>query len=233
MAYARSAAFKSLQRRLRELHSVVAHAWRLKKGGKRLPIYKEALLSSSVLLSFAHFESYVGDVTNDVCKAFCSAALSSAQFPAALRAHVAVGSKLKGWGEIQDPTKQRAQILAHKANGGFEILNDLTVPLKIDVDSILVDVSYPKLKNVKKLLNRLGVDDPIASLIKSGGHSISQKLISIHDARAELAHTGQAPNWTKTDYQHRLQELLQFAAAMDRVLFTLVASTVKSTNWIR
>lgn len=117
-------------------------------------------------------------------------------------------------------------------SGGMDILNDTDVPMRIDVDALLSGVSYPKPANVRKLLARLGIENSIDKLRQRGGHAVEQKLTSIHDARAELAHTGNLPAWTHADYQVRLNGLEEYAKALDKVLHRHVASAVSSAQWI-
>lgn len=233
MPYSKGAAYKSFIVRVDDLRRVVGAADRLKVGGKYNQTYRDAMLSSSILLSFAYFESYVADVTNDVCKALCSPGLMAKSLAGDLRAHVSVSSKLNSWIGIQDPLKQRQQILAFKAADGFELLADEYSPTGIDVGSLLSGVGYPKPDNIRKLLSRFGVPDPLAALKGAGGHSVMQKLTSIHDARAELAHTGRLPAWTISDYKDRLTDIGHFARAVDYVLWRYVCSTVPSSRWIR
>lgn len=232
MSYARSAAFKVLQARVAGLRRIVDASARLRIGGRRNQLYRESMLSSTVLLGFAYFEAYVSDVVDDACKSLCSGGLNASKFPSDLRVHVAIAAHIRNWVDIQDPAKQRNQINANRSAGVFDILNDADTPMKIDVAALLSGVSYPKPKNVKRLLARLGIADPKAELIARGGHSIEQKLISIHDARAELAHTGAMPAWTIADYLDRLDGLEQFARAFDKVLHRHVSALVSSSRWI-
>jgi hypothetical protein len=233
MPYAKSVAFKSFESRIAELRKVVRAASRLRIGGRANKTYRDAMLSSSLLLSFAYFEAYVADVTNDVCKALCSVGVSAASFARDLRAHVAVASRLRQWSDVQDPIRLRQQIWVHKDADGFVLLDDSAMPARIDVDLLLSGVGYPKPENIKKLLSRLGIGDPNAQLRRRGGHAVIQKLTSVHDARAELAHTGRMPGWTFADYDIRLLELRQFARAMDHVLWNYVVDVVPATAWIR
>ena len=232
MAYARSAALKELHLQIDRLVLVVKAAGRLRAGGRHNQRYKDAMYASSVLLSFAYFEAYVSDLVADVCSGFVNVALPAGGLPSAMRAHVAVCSRIASWAEIQDPAKQREHVWAHKTAGNFEILADSVVPARIDSSSLLSGISYPKPDNVRKLLARLGVDQPKKKLIERGGHAVEQKLTSIHDARAELAHTGRLPAWAPADYSVRLRELKEFAVAFDKVVHRHVVSIASSRGWI-
>jgi hypothetical protein len=234
MPYSKSASIKRFEARVSDLARVARVANALKIGGVRYnATYRDAMLSSSILLSFAYFEAYFADITNDVAKALCSSKIQASALSQDLRVQIAVASQLDGWSEIQDPAKRRKQIWAHKASNGFLLLEDAHVPASLGVSNLLSGISYPKPDNVKKLLSRFGIGDPLKELKAKGGHAVMQKLTSIHDARAELAHTGRLPSWSPMDYQDRLREIVEFAKSMDRVLWTYVRSAVPATCWIR
>lgn len=233
MSYTRSSAFKALQSNLAAARQVVKAANKINFGGKRKPLYRDSMLSSAVLLSFANFESYVSDVLNDMCKGFCAAKLNSAKLPAELRSQIAVTAKLSEWDDIEDPTKLQSRIWAHKTAGGFEVLNDNFVPANLDAGSIATRAAYPKLDNVIKLMRRVGIQKPRDVLRTVGGHTIEQKLTSIHDARAELAHTGKLPLWAAQDYIDRLDDLEYFARTLDRIFCRHFCRYASSLNWIK
>lgn len=232
MGYARSAARKQLDDRLARLIGVARVAGRLRIGGKKNAILRESMYSSVILLSFAHFESYISDICADLCKALCSGAIPASKLNSALRAHVAVASCVPAWSDIQDPTKLRQQIVAYKGSGGFDLLIDDLVPTWIEPSTVLAGISYPKPKNIKRLLERLGVDEPLLALKAVGGIAVMQKLTSIHDARAELAHTGRLPGWTPADYELRVTDLGGFASALDRVIWKYMCACIPSKHWI-
>jgi hypothetical protein len=230
MPYAKSAVYKAFELRLAGHQRTVIAAFRFKAGGAYNSTIRDAMCSSAILLGFAHFESYVTDVVDDLCKALTSAGKSSAVFSDDLRAHVAVAFQVSAWSELQDPGKLRKQIWTHKLADGFALLNDAAVPTKISSSAVLARIRYPKPDNIKKLLTRLGFVDPVASL---GGPTVLQKLTSFHDVRAELAHTGKLPSWSQADYSQRLNEFGQFARAFDHLLWKYVVAIVPASRWIR
>jgi hypothetical protein len=232
MPYARSAALKQLHGRLDDLQRVTRSAGKLKVGGKKNPLLRESMYSSVILLSFAHFESYVSDVSADLCKALCSANKPAKALNDSLRAHVSVASQLSAWKNIQDPAKLRKQIWLHKGANGFELLSDAASPVWIDPTLVLAGIGYPKPDNIKKFLGRLGIADSTKALQAVGGLTIMQKLTSIHDARVELAHTGKLPSWAHADYELRVKGLREFAGVLDRVLWRYVCASVPSKQWI-
>jgi len=207
-------------------------AARLRVGGARNQLYRDAMLSSTVLLGFAYFEAYIRDVVDDACKALCSSGIRADAIPINLRIHVSIVAHIKKLSEIRDPAKQMKQIEVMRSNGMLDILDDANVPVRIDVDALLSGVTYPKPDNIRRLLARIGVANPKAELISRGGHSIEQKLTSIHDVRAELAHTGVMPSWTTSDYEMRLGGLEEFAKTFDKILHRHVIGVVPSTNWV-
>lgn len=232
MSYARSAAFKVFQKRIKDLRRAVNAASRLRIGGTHNQLYREAMLSSTILLGFAYFEAYVSDVVDGACRALCSCGVTASALPADLRVQVAIAAHIKQLSEIRDPVRQRNQIKEKKNNGVFDILNDTNIPSRIDAEALLSGVTYPKLDNIRRLLARMGIANPKAELISRGGHSIEQKLTSIHDVRAELAHTGVLPAWTPADYEMRLSGLEDFAKAFDKILHRHVIGIVPSNNWV-
>lgn len=233
MPYAISAALKSFRTRNADLKRLVTKAHRLRIGGRKAPVYRDAMLSSAVLLSFALFEAYVSDVIDAFFKGLENAKVKTEQLPPELRAHHALACRLDEWSDIQDPSKLRDRIWGDKVAGKLVLLDDGVELASLDVSPFLAGIAYPKLDNVKKLLTRLGVAKPLDALRGKGGHAIAQKLVSFHDARAELAHTAQLPSWTEQDYQDRLLELEQFALAFDKVLYSRFTSISSSTAWIR
>jgi hypothetical protein len=233
MGYSRSAAFKTFQANSKASRQVVNAAAKIKFGGKRRSLYQDSMLSSAVLLAFANFERYVGDVVDDLCKGLCAAGLAVSKLPIELRVQIAVVSKLSEWSDIKDPSKLQSNIWKYKQNDGFVMLEEGFVPKNIDVDAILAKASYPKIGNILKLLRRLGIADPKTILKVVGGHAIEQKLTSIHDARAELAHTGKLPLWTTQDYLDRLVDLEAFAKVFDKILFRHFCGLASAPHWIR
>ena len=233
MPYATSAALKSFRMKNADLKRLVTKAYRLRIGGRRAPVYRDAMLSSAVLLSFALFEAYVSDVVDAFFKGFENAKVKTEQLPPETRAHHALACRLDEWSDIQDPSKLRERIWVDKSAGKLMLLDDGINLASLDVSPFLAGIAYPKLDNIKKLLMRLGVAKPLDALRAKGGHAITQKLISFHDARAELAHTAQLPSWTQNDYQDRLKELEEFALAFDKVLHSQFTSISNATAWIR
>jgi hypothetical protein len=233
MGYARSAAFKAFQTHVSASRRVVKAAGKISFGGKRRKLYQDSMLSSSILLCFANFENYLSDVIDDMCIGFCAAALTASGLPPELRTQVAVVSKLAEWADIEDPTKLQANLWKYKEGGGFAVLDDAFVPKNINVDAITAKITYPKIDNVIKVMRRIGIQKPKAKLKAVGGHAIEQKLTSIHDARAELAHTGKLPVWTTQDYVDRLNDLETFARTLDKIFCQHFCRYASLPKWIK
>jgi hypothetical protein len=232
MSYARSAAFRVFQTRVEAARQVAKAASKIRFGGKKKGLYQESMFSSSILLTFANFETYIRDISNDICKGFCSAGLISSNLPEELRTQTSIVARLAEWSNIHDPGKLQANIWKHKAAGGFSVLSDTFTPKNIDVDALITKIAYPKIDNVVRLMRRLGVKDPRDALKAIGGHAIEQKLTSFHDARAELAHTGKLPTWTAQDYIDRLDDLGAFARTLDKIFCRHFCHYASLSNWI-
>lgn len=232
MGYARSASLKAFQAKVEASRKVVKAAERMRFGGAKRPLYQASMRSSSILLTFANFESYVNDALNDVCKGFCSAVIPASKLPPELRTQIAIIQKIKQWAEVKDPVKLHSQVWAQKEGGGFSMLDDNAIPSALDVDALVANTGYPKFDNIIKLMRRIGMADPKTALKKVGGYSIDQKLTSFHDARAELAHTGKLPIWSFQDYLDRLDDLEDFAKALDKCICSHFCRYAGMANWI-
>jgi hypothetical protein len=184
-----------------------------------------------VLLAFGYFEAFVRELIEDVFVSLSSSATHSERLGSTIRVHAGLVCQMHEWNKIQDPGALSAKIWDYRMNGGLSILEDGS-PIGADLaEKILAGITYPKLDNIRKLLSRLGIADPLRSLRSTAKQQIDQFLISFHDARVDLAHNGTPPGWAEADFILRLDELTKFAVVLDRVVYKWLCAVAGTRAW--
>jgi hypothetical protein len=214
-----------------ELRVTLKSSLRIKLGGKRNQLVRQSMQCGVVLIAFAYFESYFREVVEDVFASLSAGGVSSSSLAEATRTQVAIGCRLDEWARTVDPAKQSKQIWTYRGVGGFDLLEDSLVVRADVATALLAGITYPKLDNVRKLLARLGIDDPLARLRSTAKMQIDQYLVSFHDARVDLAHNGTPPGWSEADFEVKLSELMLFAKALDKVLYGWVGQASSYSHW--
>lgn len=231
MGYKRSAALRRFAEKTSSLHRLIRAARRIKLGGKSNAELKGAMRSGSVVLAFGHFEGYYREVIEDICSSLSDAGSTYAEMPVSFRTHAAVACRLEEWGSIQNPQSLSERIWAIRAGGGFDTLLDENRVSAGIASDLMSGITYPKLDNIRKMLARLGIADPLAKLRATARLPIDQYLTSFHDARVDLAHNGTPPGWAESDFENQLERLHSFARVLDRVLFQWFCQRAGMRSW--
>jgi hypothetical protein len=90
---------------------------------------------------------------------------------------------------------------------------------------------YPSLKNLDKVLTRIGINDVKNNLNRVARRDVISLLESLGALRTALAHSASLPGVSKQDIITRITDVKKFVAALDRLLHENVKKTHPSNCW--
>lgn len=189
--------------------------------------------SGTVLLAFSYFEVYFREVVEDIFSSLAAAGVRADVLTPRTRIHCAIDWKLAEWAEVQDPSKRCEAVWNYVSSGGVGSLHDVGVVERSFAERVLSGITYPKPDNIKKMLVRLGINNPVTCLRRKARMNIDQYLIGFHDARVDLAHNGNPPGWAEADYDQKIEDLLKFSKVLDRVLCQWFCERASISHWPR
>lgn len=197
---------------------------------------RDYAMAAAIFLSHAEIENYFVDVLNGVAGVYGFSTPVANSLPKKLRAHL-VFEKL-GIQNLSNKIAARtaeADVLSMIewwfASPHQALLDGSAVLPPISGDDIHGRFGYPSIKNIEKILRRLGIQNPKISLNREAGKDIVGILESVADLRTALAHSATLPGVSLGDVVVRIQALKEFTNAFDRVLYTHTQVTVTQQAW--
>ncbi|MBC7489273.1 MAG: hypothetical protein H7240_04080 [Glaciimonas sp.] len=198
---------------------------------------REFAIAAAIFLAHAEIENFFVDVLDGFAQAFTIGAPTPGSLPSKLRAHLIcekfalnkISNKVVANGGEQEIFAsiekwfQSPQLPLITGSAPMVILTGL---------DIYGDYSYPSVKNVERILRRVGIGNPKGELNKIGKTDIVGKLESVASLRTALAHSAVLPGVSVGDVILRLKSLKKFAQAFDRLLYIQARKTVSHTTWV-
>ncbi len=232
MPYTVSASRKQLEERLIEITK------RLRRADKNgvPPELREYAIAAAIFLSHAEVENFFGDILARIAMAYSNGVAHSSGLPSRLRAHLVVEKLNLQSIAAKFSNKTGEPAILDEVQRWFAsplscLLND-SQPLGVfDGKDIHGDYGYPSIKNIERVLRRVGIGDPGGKLNGTAKRDVMSLLESVGDLRIALAHSASLPGISCCDVIDKLSDLKAFVAAMDRTLYFHVRSSLPDSAW--
>lgn len=200
------------------------------------PALRDFSIAAAIFLAHAEFENYFVDVLGRLAAMYSNAAVTAAQLPARLRAHL-IYTKLNLEalaGKVAARAGEPDILLAVEkwfASPSVALIDQSKPLTPFNGASIHGDQDYPSTKNIQKVLQRIGIGDPTGALNKAGKRDAFLLLKSVADLRTSLAHTATLPGISVEDVRDRLGGLKVFVRSMDRALYLHGRKSCSQAAW--
>lgn len=199
---------------------------------------RDYAIAAAIFLAHAEVENYFVDVLEDVARVYSQAARNAVKLPSKFRAHLIAEKFGLDSLALKIVARTGEQEVFQKIEKWFVSPN---IPLltgagflaPVNGKDIYGDYSYPSLKNIERVLRRLGVGDPKGALNREGGRDVVGLLESVADLRTALAHAATLPGVSVQDVIQRIEGLKLFVEAFDKVLYAQVRTTLAHQSWRR
>lgn len=197
---------------------------------------REYAIAAAIFLAHAEFENYFVEVLDGLAQVYSRSASDASNLPTKLRSHL-ISEKL-GLATLASKilTKTGEQEVLIGIERWFSspdstLLTGAAPLCQISGAHIYGDYTYPSLKNIERILRRLGVGDPKGLLNRQGRRDVVALLESIASLRTSLAHNATLPGISVLDVIARIDGLLIFVEAFDRVLYSQLRTTLGDQDW--
>lgn len=197
---------------------------------------RDYAIAAAIFLAHAEFENYFVDALDGVANTYSHAAPDTSKLPAALRSHL-ISEKL-GLNSVAIKIVARTgehevlQCIDKWFSSPDSVLLTGAQPLNhFGGEHIYGDYRYPSIKNIERVLRRIGVGDPKGVLNRQLRRDVIALLESIAGLRTALAHSATLPGVSILDVLARIDGLKHFIEALDRVLYLQVKSTLLDADW--
>jgi hypothetical protein len=118
-----------------------------------------------------------------------------------------------------------------KEHQAWPILNpEPALPAFFDGKLLYAESAYPSFKNLKRVLNRIGIKNPEAALSATLRRDVETLIEGFQSVRTALAHAS-PPAVTLDDIKGLLSDMTALVAAVDRILYRHVAAHGGATCW--
>ncbi len=120
--------------------------------------------------------------------------------------------------------KNESELIASipRDHAAWPVLNsDPSLPHFFDGKMIHANSAYPSIKNIIKLLNRVGIDNPKSSLDRLLRGDVETLVEGFQSIRTALAHSS-PPSITFRDVQNLLADIQRLVSAIDRLFYRQV-----------
>ena len=232
MPYVISASRKQFDLQLKDIRKKLKVADK-----KQVPVdLREYAIAAAIFLAHAEIENYFTDVLARIAMA-CGRGFSNAsELPARFRSHLIVerlnlrnlSAKLAGNAGEQDVLS----VVDRWFSSSSSFLIDSSEPFQaLSGADIYGDYGYPSIKNVEKILKRLGIGDPKGQLNRTVGKDVVGYLEPLASLRTALAHSASLPGVSCKDVMSRLDQVSWFVVALDRLLHSHFQSGIKYADW--
>lgn len=198
---------------------------------------REYAIAAAIFLAHGEFENYFVNVFDSVANAYSRATADSTKLPTALRSHL-ISEKLGFHAlAIKMMVKQGEQEVLNGIERWFRSTDSVLLtgasPLcQFTGEDIYGDYTYPSIKNIERVLRRIGVGDPKGELNRQIGRDVIALLESIGSLRTALAHSAALPGVSVLDVVERIEGLKVFVEAFDKVLYKHIKTTLSDGDWL-
>jgi len=200
------------------------------------PELREYAIAAAIFLAHAEVENFFGDILTRIAIAYSNGLTYSSELPKRLRAHL-VAEKLNLQGFVAKfSSKTGEPAILDTVEGWFaspyhSLLNNSQRLCPFDGKDIYGDYVYPSIKNIERVLRRIGIGDPRGKLNGIAKRDVISLLESVGDLRTALAHSASLPGVSCRDVIDKMSDLRAFVAAMDRALYSHVRTSLPHAVW--
>lgn len=224
------------QRLVRQLNEIKTKAQQADGPGVSTDL-RDYAIAAAIFLSHAELENYFVDSLDGMADVYSQAANDASMLPVALRSHL-ISEKL-GLGSLATKIVTKvggeqsvlSAIERWFSSADFVLLTGARPLCQIAGVHIYGDYTYPSIKNIERILRRLGIGDPKGSLNRQVGRDVVALLESLASLRTALAHSGALPGINVMDVVTRVDELAVFVEAFDRALYEHTNTTLSDQDW--
>jgi hypothetical protein len=198
---------------------------------------RDYAIAAAIFLAHAEIENYFVDAIEGVARVYTNGASDAAKLPPTLRAHLICekfGLERLTSKMVSKIGEQEIFSIVEKwfTSPSVTLLTG-AVPLRaLTGGDIYGDYSYPSIKNIERVLRRIGIGDPKGTLNREGNRDVVGLLESLAGLRTALAHSATLPGVTVGDVLDRIDGIKLFSGAFDRALYAQTRLTMSRQIWI-
>lgn len=197
---------------------------------------REYAMAAAIFLAHAEFENYFVEALDGVAHTYSQVAANATKLPARLRAHLIVTKLSLSTTAEKIVTKYGEQEVLQAVERWFAtsdstLLTGVSPLCQFSGGHIYGDYAYPSMKNIERILKRIGVGDPKGALNRQLARDVVALLESIADLRTALAHSASMPGISLSDVILRIDGLQAFIEAFDRLLYAHLRLAVSDADW--
>lgn len=197
---------------------------------------RDYAIAAAIFLAHAEIENYFIDVLARIANAYSKGISSASDLPQKLRAHLVVeklnlktiAAKVSGNSGEQDVLNFVERWFS---SSNSYLINESKPLCAFLGEDIYGDYSYPSIRNLEKVLRRLGIGNPKMELNKTGKEDVISLLESLANLRTALAHSASLPGISCGDVALRINQVMRFVSALDKLLYFSLKSSVSDNYW--
>lgn len=232
MAYKKSRSRVELDNGLKDIKSHL----KLVENRSISPFIRDYVIAASIFLAHAEIENFIEDIISSFANGVQAAVTKGSALPGYLQSHLFLtkSNSLKIYSGFiaQNSEKELLKSFSVAIKGAAgNMVDDSRNISSFTGQDICGKLKYPSHDNLKKIFNRLGVEnlfDELSRILRKDSKAI---LESIGSLRTQLAHTGTLPGISCRDVRDRLDDAGRFVGALDRVVFAVTTKQLGSNIW--
>lgn len=198
---------------------------------------REFSIAAAIFLAHAEVENYFIDILDGFARVLSEGAQNSTRLSSKLRAHLIcekfglshVSSKM-----ISKSGEQEIFNVVEKwfVSPHLGLMTGTSALVPMTGVDIYGDYSYPSVKNIERVLKRIGIGDPKGKLNAECRKDVIGILESVGSLRTALAHSAVLPGVSIGDVKARIIALKIFVRAFDRVIYFSAIGSAPNIAWV-
>lgn len=201
------------------------------------PLIRDYVIAASIFLAHAEIENFIEDIISSFANGVQAAIQKGSALPGYLQPHLFLTKsnsvKIYSGFIAQNSEKELLKAFAAAIKGfAGNMVDDSRNISPFNGKDIYGNLKYPSHDNLKKIFNRLGIEnlfDELSRILKKYSKAILESLGSL---RTQLAHTGTLPGVSCRDVRDRLDNAGRFVGALDRVVYSITTKKLGSSIWV-
>lgn len=232
MTYKKSRSRTELENAIKDIKSHL----RLVDNRAANPSVRDYVIAASIFLAHAEIENFIADIISSFANGVQAAITKGSALPGYLQSHLFLtkSNSVKIYSGFIAQNSEKELLKAFSAAiKGFagNMVDDSRNISPFTGHDIYGNLKYPSHENLKKIFNRLGVEnlfDQLSKILRKDSKAILESLGSL---RTQLAHTGTLPGVSCRDVRDRLDDASRFVGALDRIMFSITTKHLGSNVW--
>lgn len=232
MAYKKSRSRVELDSALKDIKSHL----KLVENRSINPSIRDYVMAAAIFLAHAEIENFIEDIISSFANGVQAAVLKGSALPGYLQSHLFLtkSNSVKIYSGFIAQNSEKELLKAFSAAiKGFagNMVDDSRNISPFTGQDIYGKLKYPSHDNLKKIFNRLGVEnlfDELSRILRKDSKAMLESLGSL---RTQLAHTGTVPGVSCRDVRDRLDDAGRFVGALDRVVYSITTEQLGGNIW--